>query len=187
MSATAALSTSIVALYAEAGQDDYVALTTALAITTGVVALLAGVLRLGFVAAFVSGPVLKGFIVGLALTSIAGQLPKLFGVPKGGEDFFSQIAHLVAHLGDTQWRDLLVGVLSLVVVLGLRRWLPIVPGSLVAVLLGVAAVSVWGLSDEGVAIVGEIDAGLPALGLPDVGLQDYLTLLGASVGVMLIG
>ncbi|HEX5917362.1 MAG TPA: SulP family inorganic anion transporter [Nocardioides sp.] len=187
MSATAALSASIVALYAEAGQDHYVALTTALAITTGVVALLAGVLRLGFVAAFVSEPVLKGFIVGLALTIIAGQLPKLFGVPKGGDDFFSQIAHLVAHLGDTQWRDLLVGVLSLVVVLGLRRWLPIVPGALVAVLLGVAAVSVLGLSDEGVAIVGEIEAGLPAVGLPDVGLQDYLTLLGASVGVMLIG
>ncbi|MBD3925681.1 SulP family inorganic anion transporter [Nocardioides cavernae] len=187
MSATAALSASIVALYAEAGQDSYVALTTALAITTGVVALLAGVLRLGFLASFISEPVLKGFIVGLALTIIAGQLPKLFGVPKGGEDFFSQIVHLVESLGDTQWRDLLVGVLSLVVVLGLRRWLPLVPGSLVAVLLGVAVVSVLGLADEGVAIVGEIDSGLPAVGLPDVGLHDYLVLVGASVGVMLIG
>jgi sulfate permease, SulP family len=83
MSATAALSASIVALYARAGEDHYIALTTALAITTGLVALLAGVLRLGFLAAFISKPVLKGFIVGLALTIIAGQLPKLFGVAKG--------------------------------------------------------------------------------------------------------
>jgi hypothetical protein len=82
---------------------------------------------------------------------------------------------------------LLVGLLSLSMVLGLRRWLPIVPGSLVAVLFGVAAVSVLGLANEGVAIVGDIDSGLPALGLPDVAPRDYLTLAGASVGVMLIG
>ena len=119
---------------------------------------MAGVLRLGFLAAFISEPVLKGFIVGLALTIIAGQLPKLFGVPKGGDDFFAQIVppgpksrrHPGGEIGGGD-------VLSLGIVLGLRRWLPIVPGSLVAVLLGVAAVSVLGLADKGVAIVGEID------------------------------
>ena len=83
MSATAALSAGTVAVFAAGGTDRYVALTTALALVTGGLALLAGLLRLGFLASFISEPVLKGFIVGLALTIIVGQVPKLFGVPKG--------------------------------------------------------------------------------------------------------
>ena len=161
MSATAALSASIVAVYARAGTDDYVSLTATLAIVTGVLGLLAGLLRLGFLASFISEPVLKGFIVGLALTIIAGQLPKLFGVAKGGGDFFEQMAHLVRGLGDTNLATLVVGLLSLAVVLGLRRWLPLVPGSLVAVLLGIAAVPLFDLVGRGVEIVGPIESGLP--------------------------
>jgi SulP family sulfate permease len=76
--ATAALSAAVVADVATRGSPEFVAVTAALAITTGVVGLLAGVLRLGFVANFISEPVMKGFIIGLALTIIAGQLPKLF-------------------------------------------------------------------------------------------------------------
>ena len=83
MSATAALSAAVVAQLATAGSNEFVTLTAALAITAGVIALLAGLLRLGFLANFISEPVLKGFIIGLALTIIVGQLPKLFGVEKG--------------------------------------------------------------------------------------------------------
>src|SRR3954447_21674989 len=101
MSASAALSFSIVGGFAHTGSREFVALTAALAIVTGLLALLAGLARLGFLASFVSEPVLKGFIIGLALTIIAGQLPKLFGVSKGEGDFFRQIAHLLANLGDT--------------------------------------------------------------------------------------
>ena len=84
MSATAALSAAAVAELATQGSGQFVQLTVALAITTGVVAVLAGLLRLGFLASFISEPVLKGFIIGLALTIVAGQLPKLFGVESGG-------------------------------------------------------------------------------------------------------
>ena len=188
MSATAALSASIIAVYAEAGSDDYVSLTATLAIVTGVLGVLAGLLRLGFLASFISEPVLKGFIVGLALTIIAGQLPKLFGVPKGSGDFFEQMAHLISQLGDTSGATLVVGLASLVVVLGLRRWLPLVPGSLVAVLIGIAAVGVFDLVGRGVEIVGPIESGLPSVGLPQGrGLDDYLLLVGAAVGVLLVG
>ncbi len=188
MSATAVLSASIVAVYAQSGTDDYIALTATLAIVTGVLGLLAGILRLGFLASFISEPVLKGFIVGLALTIIASQVPKLFGVPKGGGDFFEQVAHLISGLGDTNAATLAVGVASLIVVLGLRRWLPLVPGSLVAVLLGIAAVSVLDLVEKGVEIVGAIESGLPSVGLPQGrGLDDYLLLIGAAVGVVLVG
>lgn len=81
--ATAALSAAAVAQFATQGSSDFAALTVALAITTGIVAAAAGLLRLGFLANFISEPVLKGFIVGLALTIIVGQLPKIFGIESG--------------------------------------------------------------------------------------------------------
>ena len=188
MSATAALSAGTVATFAAGGSDRYVALTTVLAVVTGVLAVLAGLCRLGFLASFISEPVLKGFIVGLALTIIVGQLPKLFGVPKGEGDFFEQAWTLLTRLGESNGPTVVVGVLSLAVVLGLKRWLPILPGSLIAVLLGIAAVAVLDLEARGVAIVGQIESGLPALGLPaGTSGRDYLQLVGPAVGLLLVG
>ncbi|MGW5314664.1 SulP family inorganic anion transporter [Nocardia thailandica] len=188
MSATAALSAAIVTPLAGADPTRYLALSTALAICTGVVGLVAGLVRLGFVASFISEPVLKGFIVGLALTIIIGQVPKLLGVHKDSGNFFEQAWGVLTKLGDIQGRTLAVGLISLALVLALRRWLPVVPGSLVAVLFGIVAVQAFSLDDKGVAIVGHIDAGLPHLGPPSgVGLGDYLDLTGPAVGVLLIG
>jgi sulfate permease, SulP family len=123
----------------------------ALAPTTGIAAVLAGLLRLGFLASFISEPVLKGFIIGLALTTVV------------------------------------VGLGSLALVLGLRRLAPAVPGSLVAVLAGILAVWAFDLDRHGADIVGRIDSGLPTLGLPGVAAGDYLDLVPAAAGVMLVG
>jgi sulfate permease, SulP family len=112
--------------------DRYVAATAALALFVGVFALVAGLLRLGFLASFISEPVLKGFIVGLALTIIAGQLPSLFGVDKGEGDFFAEIWYLLTHLGETNGWTLVIGALSLALVLLLKRYVPLLPASLVA-------------------------------------------------------
>ncbi|MGW5751535.1 SulP family inorganic anion transporter [Nocardia rhamnosiphila] len=188
MSATAALSAALVTPLAGADGGRYLALTAALAIATGVVGLLAGLLRLGFVASFISEPVLKGFIIGLALVIIVGQVPKLLGIGKHDGDFFDQVWGVLSHLGDTEWRTLLIGVLSLALVLGVRRWLPLVPGSLLAVLGGILLVALLDLDDKGVEIVGHIESGVPAPGLPaGPALRDYLDLLGPAVGVLLIG
>ena len=188
MSASAALSFSIVGDFAKSGTGGFIELTAALAVVTGVLALLAGIARLGFLASFISEPVLKGFIIGLALTIIAGQLPKLFGVPKGEGDFFHQIAHLVTHLGDTNATTLVVGLISLATVLVLRRLVPLLPGSLVVVLLSILAVSVLDLQARGVEIVGHIDSGLPSWGVPSVPRpQDWLDLAGPAVGLLLVG
>ena len=182
MSATAALSAAIIMPLAHGDSARYVALSTALAICTGVAGVLAGLLRLGFVASFISEPVLKGFIVGLALTIIIGQVPKLLGVEKTPGNFFEQLWGVIKHLPDTNVLDLLVGVFSLILVLALKRWLPLVPGSLVVVILSILSVYVFGLDDKGVKIVGHIDAGLPALGLPHgVGWRDYLSLFGPAM------
>jgi sulfate permease, SulP family len=187
MSATAALSAAAVAEVATPNSAGFVAHTTALAIATGIIALIAGLLRLGFLASFISEPVLKGFIIGLALTIVAGQLPDLFGVEGGGGDFFEKLGHLLAHLGQTSLTTLTVGLASLALVLGLRRLAPVVPGSLVAVLAGIAAVGLFNLDAHGVGIVGQIDSGLPALGTPAVAAADYLNLAPAAAGVMLVG
>ena len=185
MSATAALSAAAVAEFATQGQPEYVTLTAALAIVTGVVALVAGLLRLGFLANFISEPVLKGFIVGLALTIIVGQLPKLFGVDKGEGDFFEKLWDLLGKLGDTHVATLAIGLVSLALVLGLRRYAPVVPGSLVAVAFGILVVEL--LDPGGVDIVGTIDSGLPAVGLPDAPASDYLDLAASAIGVALVG
>ena len=187
MAATAALSAAAVGDVAAGNSGRFAALTATLAITAGMLAVIAGVLRLGFVASFISEPVLKGFIIGLALTIIVGQVPKLLGIEKGEGDFFQQAWAVLSRLGHTQWRAAVIGLLSLVIVLTLRRLAPVVPAPLVAVAIGVIAVYVFHLQRHGVKIVGHIDGGLPSFRLPGVPAADYLRLAGSSVGVMLVG
>ncbi|HUI47193.1 MAG TPA: SulP family inorganic anion transporter [Acidimicrobiia bacterium] len=188
MAATAALSAAAVADLATGGTKNFAAYTVALALVTGALALGAGLLRLGFLATFISEPVLKGFIVGLALTIIIGQVPKLLGVEKTEGDFFRQLWGLLGNLGETQGVTVVVGLSSLVLVFALRRFAPAVPGSLVVVLLGILAVHVFDLAAHGVDIVGHIDSGLPSVGLPHgLAWSDYGKLVAAGVGVMLVG
>ena len=110
---------------------------------------------------------LKGLIIGLALTIIIGQLPKLFGISASHGDFFEQAWHLISHAGDVQALTLLVGTVSLGLIIGLRRVAPGVPGPLVAVAGAIAAVAAFGID---VPTVGSIASGLPDLGLPDIEL-----------------
>jgi SulP family sulfate permease len=183
--ASAALSAAIVGDLVTQGSNDYVQLTATLGLTVGLLAIVASVLRLGFIANFISEPVLKGFIIGLALTVIVGQLPKVFGIEKVDGNFFEQLWGFLKNLDQTSGLTLLVGVLSLGLVIGLKLWKPAVPGSLIVVLLGILAVHLFGL--DGVATVGKIKSGLPTFGIPDVSGADFLSLLGASTGLMVIG
>src|ERR1700743_2993905 len=108
MAATAALSAAAVGTVAAGNNGRFAGLTATLAITTGILALAAGLARLGFLANFISEPVLKGFIVGLALTIIIGQLPAFFGVEKGSGDFFQKVWDVITKLGDTQVTTLVI-------------------------------------------------------------------------------
>lgn len=186
MSATAALSAGIVASIAGADGDP-VALTTGLALATGIVAIVAGLLRLGFLAAFISEPVLKGFIIGLALTIMIGQVPDLIGVEGGHGSFFEKTWALLGQLGDVDPLTITVGLASLAALVVVRRTMPFLPGSLVVVLLAIGAALLFDLGDRGLAVVGHIDAGLPRVGLPDVTGPEFAELLGGAVGLMLVG
>jgi SulP family sulfate permease len=188
MSATAALSAGVVAAIAPPKDpEQFVLLTTGLALATGLIALAAGVLRLGFLASFISEPVLKGFIIGLALTIMIGQLPDLIGVDKGSGNFFEKAWDLLGKIPDADLLATTVGIGSLVVLFTLRHFVPLLPSSLLVALASIALVAVFDLDDHGLAIVGHIDSGLPSLGLPDVSGSDFLDLLGGAVGVMLVG
>lgn len=187
MAASAALSAAAVGEVAAGRAGAFTALTAALALVTGVAALAAGLARLGFVASFISEPVLKGFIVGLALTIIAGQAPALIGVPKGSGDFFEQVWDVATGLGQAHWITAAVGLGSLAVVLVLRKTAPLAPAPLAAVVVGILAVSLLHLQAHGVAIVGRVSGGLPSFGLPDAPASDYLKLAGPAAGIVLVG
>ena len=170
------------------GDRNVMALTPALASVTGVVALVAGLLRLGFIANFISEPVLKGFIVGLALTIIVGQVPKLFGVEKGEGDFFEQLWDLLGQLGDTQGHPGRRRCSSLAIVIGLRRVAPAVPGSLVAVIFGVVVVELFDLDARASTSSARSTAACRRSACRTRPRRDYLRpRRRRAVGIMLVG
>ncbi|MGH2515635.1 MAG: SulP family inorganic anion transporter [Ktedonobacterales bacterium] len=185
-SALAAVSAATIATLAPGGSDRFLALTAGLAFAAALVALVAGLARLGFIAQFLAEPVLTGFIFGLSMTIAIRQAPKLFGITGGEGNFFQRLWDLLTHLGQTNGWTLAVGVASLAILFGSKRLVPSIPASLAALVFGILVVSFFGLDHYGVAIVGAVPAGLPPIGLPALHLSDIGTLLSAALGLTLI-
>ncbi len=145
-----------------------------LALMVGVLLALASVLRLGFLADFISEPVLSGFKAGIGIVIVLDQVPKLLGVhfPKGS--FLQNLLALFQSLPDTSAATLAVGLAMMALLLGLKRFVPSVPAPLVTVGAGIAAMALLGLQAYGVETVGTIPRGLPALTLPDFALTAQL-------------
>ena len=150
------------------GASHYASDAAALVLFCSGLFLLAGLLRLGFVAQFLSRPVMEGFVFGLAIFVTVSQLPKLFGIPKGSGDTISQFAHLIGHLGDTSAPALAVGAGALALLFALDRMAPKAPGGLLALALGILVSSIFSLSAHGVDIVGHVPSGLPTPRVPSV-------------------
>ena len=186
-SSTAAISAAIVAPVALGDPERYAAASAALAMLVGVVLIVLGLLRMGFVSRFISAGVQVGFMFGLGLTIIVGQLPKLLGVPPGGGTFFGQAADLLGHLGDTNGWTAAIGLGSLAVLLGLKRVAPAVPAALAVVVAGIALVALFDLSARGVEVIGSVDGGVPLPAIPSVSWHDLLGLLPGAVAVAIIG
>jgi sulfate permease, SulP family len=145
-----------------------------LALMVGGILIVAGVLRLGFVANFISDPILTGFKAGVAIVILFGQVPKLLGVHVADGHFFRFIFATLQHVSDTNVTTLIVSVVSLVILIGLHRFRPRAPAPLVAVIIGIAAAGLLGLKAAGVALTGEIPAGLPGPVLPNLALAKIL-------------
>jgi sulfate permease, SulP family len=185
-SAAAVLLASGVAEVNPAGAAEYAAAGAAMVLFCGGLFLLAGILRLGFVAQFLSLPVMGGFVFGLAIFVTVKQLPKLFGIEGGTGDTIRQFVHLVTHLGDTSGATLAVGVGALALLFGLERFAPKVPGGLIALVFGIVISGALDLSQHGVEIVGNVPKGLPSLGIPDIQRGDTVALIAAAAGMLLV-
>ena len=145
-----------------------------LTLMVGVLLVVASILRVGFLANFISEPVLSGFKAGIGVVIVLDQVPKLLGVhfPKGS--FLQNLLALFQSLPGTSAATLAVGLVMMALLLGLKRFVPRVPAPLVTVGAGIAATSLLGLEAYGVETVGEIQRGLPALTLPDFSLMSQL-------------
>jgi sulfate permease, SulP family len=155
-----------------------------LVLMVGAILLLAAALRLGFVANFISEPVLTGFKAGIGVVIVADQVPKLLGIhfPKG--PFFGSLLLIVKGIPETSVPTLCVALAMIALLFALEHWVPRAPAPLVAVAAGIGGMSLLGLSSLGVEAVGAIPRGLPSLTLPDASL--FATLWPAAAGIALM-
>lgn len=158
--------------------------TATLTALVGAILLLASVLRLGFVANFISTPVLTGFKCGIGLVIVLDQLPKLLGVHITKQGFFPDLWHLFQALPDSSGLTLLVALISLAILIGMERLWPHSPAPLVALAVAIAGVWLLGLQSHGLSTVGHIPQGFPAVTLP--GLTLVGELLPGALGIALM-
>ena len=166
--------------------DCYLALLPVFTLMTGMLYLIAGAARLGFIANFLSQPILTGYLNGIALIILVGQLPKLLGYPGDTDEFVLQLHELVQHLSLSHPPTAFLGLGVLVGLLILPRIAPAVPGALVAVVAGIGAVALFDLRALGVAVTGQLPSGLP---VPHIGVFDpttYRSLLHDAAAIVLI-
>jgi sulfate permease, SulP family len=182
---SAMVGTALIPLTAD--PDQRASLAALLALLVGGAFLGAMVARLGWIADYFSRPVLIGYLHGIAVVLVIGQLGKLLGLSVSGETPPAQLIEVIREITDLSWITLAVGLASLVLLL-LARWVSSkFPGALVVVILAIAVSAIVGLADKGVAVVGHIPAGLPNIEFPDIRLRDIFTLLPAAVGIFFVG
>ena len=164
-----------------------IALASMLALIVGAIMLAAGIAKLGFVADLLSKPTQIGYMNGLALTILVGQLPKLFGFSVDANGLINEARGFVDGLGsgDAVGAAVAIGLVSLVLILGLGRWLPRIPGVLVAVVAAIAATSAFDLADHGVSLVGTLPKGFPPLTVPNP-ISDLPLLVAGALGIALV-
>jgi high affinity sulfate transporter 1 len=165
-----------------------VALASMLALLVGAMTTLAGLARFGFVADLLSKPTMIGYMNGLALTILVGQLPKLFGFSVEGDSFIAELRAFVKGVanGETVSAALIIGLIGLAVILLAQRWIPKIPGVLAAVILSIIAANLFNLADHGVSLVGSLPRGFPPFTIPSVRFSDLGLLFGGALGIAVV-
>lgn len=185
--ATGLISALTVGAIAAHGTAQFNELTSTLAILIGVFFLLFGVLRMGWVAAFIPTPVMRGFIEGLVCVTIIGQVPHLLGIDGASGNFFDKLRSVLQHLPDAPLAPVLTGLLSLVAMQSLRHLTPRVPAALIVTVAATALVSLLGGEAAGVSVVGDLPSGLPHLIFPNLDPEILLELVPGALAIVLVG
>ena len=181
-SATAAVISAGVASLGIAGlaprSNAWLAYCGAIALITGVMLLVARLLRLGFIGDFLPASVLIGFLAGVGVQVLTGQIPSMLGIHKEHGSWLSQQWHTITSLGVIHWQTAAFAIGTLIIIVGFKRFLPRVPGELVAVALSIVVATLTNASAHGVDVVGSVTGGLPPFGIPQ-GVQ-----LSANLGAI---
>jgi high affinity sulfate transporter 1 len=185
--ATGLISALTVGAIAVQGTAAFNGLTSTLAVLVGVLFLVFGILRMGWVASFVPTPVMRGFIEGLICVTIIGQVPHLIGIEGISGNFFAKLWFTVRHLADAAPVPALVGCLSLVAMLALRRLVPLVPAALVVAVAATLFSYVFHGAANGVSVVGDLPSGLPHLSWPVLDPEMLWKLLPGALSIVLVG
>ncbi|MCD4844628.1 MAG: SulP family inorganic anion transporter [Methanosarcinales archaeon] len=186
-SAACLISASAVGALAACGAAEYLALSTAMAIAVGVFLIMFGTLRMGWIADFISIPVMAGFLEGVVLVTIIGQVPQLFGINSDGGNFFQRLSEIVRELPDTNLTTLALGVSSLVLIVAIGRYVSKWPAALTTIIISIVAVCALNLTAQGVDVVGTLSTGLPPIRLPDASLIDYMSVIPGAFAIILLG
>jgi len=159
-----------------------------LALFTGAAMVLAGVGKLGFIADLLSKPTMLGYMNGLALTILVGQLPKLFGFSIDADGFIAALSGFISGLsaGEVVAAAAAIGIASLVLMMSLQRFLPKFPAVLVAVVAAIIATTVFSLKAKAVHLEGVLPQGLPSFTAPRVGWSDVVPLIAGALGIALV-
>ena len=184
--ATCAVVATVVAPLALGDPDRIIQLTMVLSVITGAFCIIGGIAKLGFLTNFLARPILTGYLNGIALTIIGGQLGKLFGFSVDAPGFFRLVWLFVSNVGQTHGLTLGIGISSFVMLRLLKHFVPKIPSPLVVVVLGIAASGGFNLGGHGVAVLGSIPPGLPSLIIPGIGLNDLESLLIGATALALI-
>ncbi len=188
-SGLAAVAASAVLAAGLTGEADVASFVAGITLASGVLFLVLALLRMGWIAQFLSRAVVTGFLFGAAIDVVVGELPKLTGTEVTGSNPLQELRSWFGTLSEADRPTVIVGTVSLVVVFGLRRIAPRVPGALVLVVGGLVSTWLFDLEARGVALVGEVPRGLPSLELPDVQLMwHHASVVAlAAVALVLIG
>ena len=185
--ATGLISALTVGAIAVQGTADFNTLTSTLAILIGAFFLLFGALRMGWVAAFIPTPVMRGFIEGLVCVTIIGQVPHLLGIDGTSGNFFTKLWFVLQHLPDASLAPVLTGLLSLAAMLLLRHLAPRIPAALVVAVVATILVALLNGEAAGIHVVGDLPSGLPNLALPDLDPAKLWDLAPGALAIVLVG
>ena len=166
--------------------DNVISLTSLAAILVGGWCVIGFAFRLGFISEFLSRPILAGYVFGSGIIIVISQLEALFGLDIDTSFYTTDLGGVIRNLDDAHGLTTLIGVVTVVLVFGLRRFVPKVPAPLVAVVLGILVVAALGLDEEGVAVVGTIGSGVPIPELPDASFDQFAQLLLPTLGIALL-